>query len=109
MMAIALATTAVPASAQGDRAAERAATQAQDLVQGVDQALKDAQEAEQDTDQTTVQTEETGKEKEKGTQEATVATIPVSGGTSTDNVVLLFLGGSAFVIAAWLFARRVTR
>ena len=109
MIAIVLVATAVPALAQGDRAAERAATQAQDIVQGVDQALKNAQDAEQEADQTSVQGEETGKEKEKATQEATVATIPASEGISTDNVVFLFLGGSALVLAAWLFARRATR
>lgn len=110
MATIALVATAIPALAQGTRAAKRTAEQAQYAVQNtaqdVDQALYQAQNAGQDADRTAAQTEEMT---DAVTQETTAVTIPESSGISTDNVVLLAVGGSVLLIGAWLIASEATR
>ena len=117
MIAIALAATAVPALAQGSRAAERAASEAQGVVEDVDLVLKETQNVRQDTDQTevqaeeaTVQTEEQDKVKDeatgkKGTGRA-ANTMPKTGGFITISDTALLGLGTVTLLAGVVRLRR---
>ena len=116
----ALVFIAVPALAQGSRAAERAVTEAQGALENIDPTLKEirstqrgvnqtAVQDEKDTDQSASQTEQQnhqGKEKEKG-KEVGVTNMPETGGFITGSgAALLGLGIGVTLVSVGALARK---